>query len=333
MDRADTDRRSTVAGCYASNEEMEARWRRLADLHGGSCDTLGHSREGRPILGWRFPAVGASQNPADDSPRPSSATSIAAPSLLFVSLLHPMEWIGRSTHLRLLESMLAASPGRARPSLLSIPVANPDGAARVEEGLRASRFRWVRGNAAGVDLNRNFPIAHRRRPRWVDWWPMWNPGPSPASEPETAAMCAWVEKERPVVAISFHSFGRWFFYPPGASRRKEESAAAHARCAADATATVGAATMYRSAQLGRWAFWFRAYGTEIDCFARHGALSFLVEVSRGGFGQWPTRRMLHPFSIFNPPDPEPEIALLLPSLLRLLEAAVQEAEASQPLVP
>jgi hypothetical protein len=126
-----------------------------------------------------------------------------------------------------------------------------------------------------------------------------------------------------VVALSFHSFGRWFFYPPGASRRIEESAEAHARCVADATAAADANT-YRCAQLGRWAFWFRAYGTEIDCFARHGALSFLVEVSRGGFGRWPVRRMLHPFSIFNPPDPKPEIDLLLPSLLRLLEAAMRE---------
>jgi len=313
---AETGTPSTVAGRYASNEEMEARWRRLADLHGGSSQILGRSREGRPVLGWRFPAVGASPGRLGESP-----------TLLFVSLLHPMEWIGRSAHLRLLESLLDTRTGQARPALLSIPNANPDGAARVEEGLRAGRFRWVRGNAAGVDLNRNFPIAHRRRPRWLDWWPMWNPGPGPASEPETAAICAWVEKERPSVALSFHSFGRWIFYPPGASRRIEESAEIHARCAA------GFHPAYRCAQLGRWAFWFRAFGTEIDCFARHGALSFLVEVSRGGLGKWPGRRMLHPFSIFNPPDPEPEFELLLPSLLRLLDTAMEQSAARRPPTP
>jgi hypothetical protein len=300
------------SGRYASNEAMDSRWRELADLHGGSCETLGLSRDGRPILGWQFPS--------NAGKRPESLRGAEAPIVLLLSLVHPMEWIGRSTHLRLLESLLETEAGSARPRILSIPTANPDGAARVEAGLRASCFRWVRGNSSGVDLNRNFPEGHRRRPGWLDWFPMWNPGPSPASEPETAAICAWSQTTRPAVAISFHSFGRWFFYPPGASRRVDPTAESYARCVARIDASG-----YRSAQLGRWAFWFKAFGTEIDCFAEHGALAFLVEVSGGGFGKWPRRRFFHPFSIFNPPDPEPEIARLLPTLHRLIEAALREA--------
>lgn len=296
-----------VAGKYASNSAMESRWRELADLHGGSRETLGTSREGRPIVGWRFPAEGGT-----------------APRVLLVSLIHPMEWIGRSTHLGLLESLLQAPVEMPRPELLSIPNANPDGVERVESALRAGRFRWVRGNSAGVDLNRNFPEGHRRRPRWLDWVPMWNPGPAPLSEPETAAICGWVASMRPAVAVSFHSFGRWFFYPPAATRRVTPLAESHASClrAIDAPG-------YRSAQLGRWAFWFRAFGTEIDCFAAHGALSFLVEVSSGGFGTWPARQIFHPFSIFNPLDPEPEIVRVLPSLHRLIGAALREAPRRQ----
>ncbi|MCA9727385.1 MAG: hypothetical protein KC729_06855, partial [Candidatus Eisenbacteria bacterium] len=172
---------------------------------------------------------------------------------------------------------------------------------------------------AGVDLNRNFPLHHRRRARWLDWWPMWNPGPEPASEPETRALSDLFGTVRPSVALSLHSFGRWFFYPPAAHRSPDPGSAAHARCLAAARAPG-----YRSAQLGRWAWWFRAYGTEIDTLADRGALAFLVEISRGGIGKWPGSRLLDPFCLFNPPDPEPETARLLPALRTLLQTALTE---------
>lgn len=70
-----------------------------------------------------------------------------------------------------------------------IAAANPDGLAR------GSRL-----NAAGVDLNRNFPAAN------------WQParrgtrnGPAAASEPETQALLAAVERLRPQRIVSLHS--------------------------------------------------------------------------------------------------------------------------------
>ena len=64
-----------------------------------------------------------------------------------------------------------------------VPVANPDG--------------WAKGsrnNARDVDLNRNFP--------W--WWTRADGGPEAASEPETRALMALVERLRPAVTVWIH---------------------------------------------------------------------------------------------------------------------------------
>jgi protein MpaA len=75
-----------------------------------------------------------------------------------------------------------------------VPVVNPDGYARRR-----------RRNAAGVDLNRNFPTANwapgNKRSRFYA-------GPSPASEPETKAIVALVETMSPARIISIHSIDK-----------------------------------------------------------------------------------------------------------------------------
>jgi hypothetical protein len=84
----------------------------------------------------------------------------------------------------------------ADPSIAAVPVVivrnlNPDGAA-------AS----TRGNAHGVDLNRNFPAA--------DWSQegrggKYDPGEKPASEPETQALLALLKKWPPSRILVMHA--------------------------------------------------------------------------------------------------------------------------------
>ncbi len=275
--------------------------RRLTALlaHGGIRETIGSSREGRPIHAYRWGQVDT-------------------PAVLVISLLHPMEWIGLETHLALLEGLLLdADPATRRPpALLSIPIANPDGFARVEAALRDGRPRWVRGNAARVDLNRNFPVGHRTRPPFLAWWPLYRPGPFALSEPETAAIAAWIERKPVRLSLSLHSFGRQVLVPPARARRPLPGTASMVAAARTATAESG----YRARQLGRWSPFFRAHGTEIDfLYETTQAPVFLVEISRGGFGLWGARLLTQPFCFFNPPRPEAEITRILPGLRRLTD--------------
>ena len=125
---------------------------------------IGHSVEGRPIVSFSI-------GPAD-----------AALKVLVVGAIHGNETAG----MRIARRLIAAAPP-PRTRLLVVPTINPDGVAA-----------GSRGNAHGVDLNRNFPFH---------WRPLAGgeySGPRPLSEPESRAARRLVLREKPDVTIWFH---------------------------------------------------------------------------------------------------------------------------------
>jgi protein MpaA len=125
---------------------------------------IGHSIEGRPILLF-----------TDTAPEP-------ALKVLVVGDIHGNEAAGMRIARR-----LVAAEAPARTELLVVPTVNPDGVAV-----------GTRGNARGVDLNRNFPY------RWRPLGGGEYSGTGPLSEPETRAAYGLILRRKPDVTIWFH---------------------------------------------------------------------------------------------------------------------------------
>lgn len=138
-------------------------------------DTFGRSRLGLPLEVWR---------PQDRC------------RLLIFAAIHGEEPETTFALSRALRRLTLPSPHCA--VVLS---ANPDGL-----------VRGTRGNARGVELNRNFPasdwqpnpVPHRSTledPRDV----LLSPGPHPGSEPETQALIGLIDELKPETVIALHA--------------------------------------------------------------------------------------------------------------------------------
>jgi murein peptide amidase A len=122
--------------------------------------------------------------------RPITAVQLGDPAAdrvaLIVGVIHGDELAG----LRVIDALRQRAATLQGIQLWLISTVNPDGGRAGE-----------RKNAHGVDLNRNFPY------RWRGGEPHSNgyyPGPRPASEPETRAAMAFIERIQPDVSIWYH---------------------------------------------------------------------------------------------------------------------------------
>jgi murein peptide amidase A len=123
---------------------------------------LGRSRSGRPIVAVRQGAA--------------EATRV----LLVLGQMH-----GSEPQAPRVVAALRRSEPPAGVQLWTVATMNPDG--------RAVGSRY---NAAGVDLNRNFPNHWSPRLHY--------PGPAPGSEPETRAMLRFLTFLQPDAVLSYH---------------------------------------------------------------------------------------------------------------------------------
>lgn len=125
---------------------------------------VGHSVRGRPITATLKGNPGA---PAR---------------VLVIGCVHGNEAAG----VRVARGLIAGAPAR-NAAIWVVPSLNPDGVAAN-----------TRGNARGVDLNRNFPF---------DWQPLGGleySGAHPLSEPESRAARRLIQRLRPDITIWFH---------------------------------------------------------------------------------------------------------------------------------
>ncbi len=273
-------------GAYGDYAATLRRILALAD-GGAGIELLGQSVHGQPLVCVRI-------GPPD------------APVSALLAGLHPTEWIGIETGLRILENCLG-EPASDR-QLVAFPLANPDGVLQVQDNLLRGIRRFVRHNARGVDLNRNFPsfwgantLAQRVLRRTFAG------GSGPASEPEVRAIVQRLSSLPVDRALSLHSFGGVVLFPYGAMRTRPVEHAALEAWARRVAAAARPKRGYRAVQSARWVPGFTARGMELDYFHEHfGALSLLIECSKGGVlaDPWRPSVWTEPFAWFNPTDLE-----------------------------
>jgi len=120
----------------------------------------------------------------------------AATDLLILAAIHGDE---AETTVVVSEALRSLPRGDLKAAV--ILCGNPDG-----------MLKGTRGNARGVDLNRNFPTSNWS-PDPVHYKSRANdardialsPGPQPASEPELTALVSLIDKLRPRAVVSLHS--------------------------------------------------------------------------------------------------------------------------------
>ncbi len=284
----DADLATERFGGYVGYTELIRRLVRLSDA-GARVESIGRSVEDNPLF-----AVVIGPDLA-----PNTTAMIAG--------IHPIEWIGVETLFAAVDRLVAEPPRDRR--IIAFPVVNVDGYRAVEADLRAGRIRWRRGNANGVDLNRNWPTHFKHR-RWLKTRLIAgynNGGPHPLSEPEVAALVATLDRvarsSHIDVAVSLHCFGRMLLIPYGGRWRPPEATAMHRRAARVVQKRLK--TRYRITPSSHWVPGAFAHGMELDhLHARYNATAILVECGRGGLSLRDPGSFLQPFRWFNPPVPE-----------------------------
>jgi hypothetical protein len=296
-------------GDYPDAIELERAWRDLASVW-GRASTAGTSVEGRPIHRYEFGRLNG-------------------PAVLLTGLVHAVELIGSIALLDFVRDVVHTDHALLRHArLVVLPILNPDSLEANDARLAHGRRAFRRGNANGVDLNRNFPHVSTLSPQrralhlFAGSRSRFSPyygGPHPFSEPETRAVRDVALEVRPVLSIGFHSFGNLLLYPWAFTSKRNPRARSYERmggCFRRAQprspyAVMQARDLYAtSGDMDDW----------LD--AELGTFAFTVEVSRPSLKLLRPSRLTNPFCWMNPQDVRSTVANSTPGVSALVESAL-----------
>ena len=288
-------------GSYYGYGKQVARWQDLV-RQGARAYEIGRSVLDQPILALQW------------GPEDAQETSLA------MAGIHAMEWIGVEVLHRVMQSL--CDEKGLRRKIIFVPIMNVDGFLQVEDDLRKGKSRFRRGNANGVDLNRNWPSHFRSwnfAPALLPF--LGKSGKTALSQPETAAVMSLIENlngsTRLKTVLSLHSFGRMILLPYGGRWKRPSGFESMVTTATKLQNTFH--EKYTIRQCSRWVPGFFARGMEIDSMVdRTEAEAVLIECSKGGLSLWQPRSWFSPFRWFNPQQPENTITGLTPGLRKLL---------------
>lgn len=203
---------------YQTPEEVEAFLKRYSERFPELTKlvSIGKSLEGRDI--W---ALKISDN--------AQSKELDEPAVLFNSMHHAREVMGPEVGLDIVETLLENYSSDSRVArwvnsseIWVMPMFNVDG-----NNKMWNDDAWWRKNVRGgygVDLNRNYPSGWNSCRGSSGWrWSQTYRGESPASEPETQAMMAFIKDVRPVFDISYHSYSELVIYPYGCEPKRTQT--------------------------------------------------------------------------------------------------------------
>jgi carboxypeptidase T len=281
---------------YLNPEQVVARLQELSSAHPDfmRLETIGTTHEGRPIVG----VVIEKQDGLG-----SQGNGSAKPTVFFNGMHHAREVMTVEVVISIVQSFAdALSIPKADPELVDwanryrivvVPQMNPDGNNLVHNGKNMWRKNaWTdNGKVVGVDLNRNYP----------KYWGACNGsssmkgsdtyrGPSAASEPESQALMASVEKFRPVLGISYHSFSELIIFPFGCSNVENPSRNVFLEIAGGMNKGIlnddGVANRYDVGTAPE--LLYNADGSDLDWqWDRFGVYAYTIEVNSSSLGFQP----------------------------------------------
>ena len=262
---------------------------------------LGYTVKNKPIWGFRI-----------KDPKTEVKTKV----LVFAGL-HALEWVGTEVAFTTIETLVRQPV--AYVEVIVIPIINEDRRQVSEQDLLAGNLRYRRVNSNGVDLDRDYAVHRQAHSFWRHIFPhYYTTSPAPLSQPESRALDKLLQQETFEAAISLHCFGGYIFYPWAGIYQKPQDHAEFVHLSNVMMSAQRGMHPYRPQQLSRFAFFFKAHGSEIDhLYGKYGIKAFLIEMTRSGIHPFRKKTWKNYFRWYNPVNPQKDILKGHDSILAL----------------